>query len=198
MPPLLPREIRWNASVISSHRLRPSPQSDRVGISISVTRLPVGSLALRPAALPQRNLQPPVTRTLLPGARKVYGQLLSQDLNPIDMQPLRHTTSSVVESFGFFKNRTEIPRRFASRNDNQNPALGMTKSLLLFPSRAARQLGQSEAYRGDPTRCLACGEKDRDWENCHSGRAFGKVRVLLVIFVIGGGFSLNFTPVARW
>ena len=96
MPPLLPREIQWNASVISSHRLRPSPQSDRVGISISVTRLPVGSLALRPAALPQGNLQPPVTRTLLPGARKVYGQLLSRDFNPIDMQPLRHTTRTVL------------------------------------------------------------------------------------------------------
>ncbi len=33
----------------------------------------------------------PVTRTLLPGVRKVYGQLLlSWDLNPIDKQPLRH------------------------------------------------------------------------------------------------------------
>ena len=93
------------------------------------------------------------------------------------------------KSVGFFKNRTEIPRRFASRND---------KIFAFIPYAGGAQLGQSEAYRGDPTRCLACGEKDRDWENCHSGRAFGKVRVLLVIFVIGGGFSLNFTPVARW
>ena len=88
MPPLLPREIRWNASVLSFHRQRPSPSDHRVGISSKVTRLPVGSLSLRPATLPLGNLQPPIARTLLPGARKVYGQLLSRDLNPQDKQPL--------------------------------------------------------------------------------------------------------------
>ena len=30
-----------------------------------------------------------------------------------------------------------------------------------YPTLAVRQLGQSEAYRGDPTRCLACGAKNR-------------------------------------
>lgn len=88
MPPLLPREIRWNASVFPSHRQRPSPSDHRVGISSLVTRLPVGSLALRPATLPQGNSQPPIARTLLPGARKVYGQLLSRDLNPQEKQPI--------------------------------------------------------------------------------------------------------------
>ena len=88
MPPLLPREIRWNASVFPSHRQRPSPSDHRVGISSLVTRLPVGSLALRPATLPQGNSQPPIARTLLPGARKVYGQLLSRDLNPLEKQPV--------------------------------------------------------------------------------------------------------------
>jgi len=33
------------------------------------------------------NLQPRVTQTLLPGARKVYGQLLSRDFNPQEKQP---------------------------------------------------------------------------------------------------------------
>jgi hypothetical protein len=53
-----------------------------------LTRLPVGSLTLRPVASPLGNLQPPITRTLLPGARKVYGQLLSRDFNPQEKQPV--------------------------------------------------------------------------------------------------------------
>ena len=49
-------------------------------------RLPVGSLALRPATLPLGNLRLPIARTLLPDARKVPGQLLSWDLNPQEKQ----------------------------------------------------------------------------------------------------------------
>ena len=54
----------------------------------SVTRLRLGSLALRPAALPLGNLRPPITRTPPPGARKAYGQLLSRDFNPLDIPPI--------------------------------------------------------------------------------------------------------------
>ena len=54
----------------------------------SVTRLRLGSLALRPAALPLGNLRPPITRTPLPSAKKAYGQLLSRDFNPLDIPPI--------------------------------------------------------------------------------------------------------------
>jgi hypothetical protein len=87
MPPLLPRKNRRNASVLSFRRLRPSPLDHRVGFFKLVTRLLIGSLALRPATLPMENLQPPVTRTLLPGAKEVYGQLLLLDFNQPDLQP---------------------------------------------------------------------------------------------------------------
>jgi len=73
MPPLLPRKIHRNASVLNFRWLRPSPLDHRVGIFSIVTRLHVGSLSLRPATLPMGNLQPLVTQTLLPGAKEVYG-----------------------------------------------------------------------------------------------------------------------------
>ena len=38
--------------------------------------------------LPMGNLQPPVTRTLLPGTKEVYGQLLLLDFNQPELQPL--------------------------------------------------------------------------------------------------------------
>ena len=52
-----------------------------------MTRLHVGSLALRPAILPMGNLQPLVTQALLPGAKEVYGQLLLLDFNQQELQP---------------------------------------------------------------------------------------------------------------
>ena len=52
-----------------------------------MTRLHVGSLALRPAILPMGNLQPLVTQTLLPGAKEVYGQLPLLDFNQLELQP---------------------------------------------------------------------------------------------------------------
>src|SRR3972149_8979640 len=88
MPPLLPRESVDTTSVIPASIQRPSPSDQRVGSSICVTRLRLGSLALRPAALPLGNLRHPITRTPLPGAKKVYGQLLSRDFNPLDIPPI--------------------------------------------------------------------------------------------------------------
>ena len=88
MPPLLPRKTRWNALVIRFHRRRPSPTVHRVGIFDEFTRLRLGSLALRPAVLHHRNLRPPVTRTPLRDATKVYEQLLWRDLNPQVNQPV--------------------------------------------------------------------------------------------------------------
>ena len=88
MPPLPPRESIRTTSVIPARIQRPSPSDQRVGFSICVTRLRPGSLALRPAALPLRNLRHPITRTPLPGARKAYGQLLSRDFNPLDIPPI--------------------------------------------------------------------------------------------------------------
>ncbi len=96
MPPLLPRESIRATSVLSARIQRPSPWEHRVGDSIGVTRLHLGSLALRPAALPLGNLRPPITRTPLPGARKVYGQLLSRDFNPLDLPPITANTPDPV------------------------------------------------------------------------------------------------------
>jgi hypothetical protein len=88
MPPLLPRESMRATSVVPAHIQRPSPSDHRVGFSNSFTRLRLGSLALRPAALPLGNSRPPITRTPLPSAKKAYGQLLSRDFNPLDIPPI--------------------------------------------------------------------------------------------------------------
>ncbi len=56
--------------------------------TIQVTKLHIGSLALRPAISPLGNLQPLITQTLLPGTTKVYGQPLWRDFNPLDQSPM--------------------------------------------------------------------------------------------------------------
>ena len=66
------------------YRQRPSPFDHRVGNSKIVTRLHLGSLALRPAVLLLKNSQPLITQTLLSRTIKAYGQLLSRDFNPIE------------------------------------------------------------------------------------------------------------------
>ena len=52
-------------------------------LQFKLTRLHLGSLALRSAVLPIGNLQPLITQTLLPGAKEAYEQLLLRDFNPI-------------------------------------------------------------------------------------------------------------------
>ena len=52
-------------------------------LHFKLTRLHLGSLALRSAVLPIGNLQPLITQTLLPGAKEAYEQLLLRDFNPI-------------------------------------------------------------------------------------------------------------------
>src|SRR6266568_3450652 len=66
MPSLLPRKITLADSVVKAREQWPSPFDHRVGIFNQFTRLPIGSLALRPAALPIGNLRPSVTRAPLP------------------------------------------------------------------------------------------------------------------------------------
>ncbi len=56
--------------------------------SLLLHSLRVGSLSLRPAISPLGNLQPLITQSLLPGATKVYGQLLRRDFNPLDRSPV--------------------------------------------------------------------------------------------------------------
>ena len=61
------------------------PRSSTVSAPMSeMTRLPVGSLSLRPVSSSLGNLQPLITQTLLPGTTKAYGQLLRRDFNPLD------------------------------------------------------------------------------------------------------------------
>jgi len=55
------------------------------------TRLHLGSLSLRPAPLLCGNLRPLVTKTPLPHATEVYGQLLRRDFNPLDLLLLLRT-----------------------------------------------------------------------------------------------------------
>ena len=88
MPPVLPRKIRWDALVLPSHRQRPSPSDHRVGISTQVTRLPLGSLALRPAVLHPRNSRPSVTRAPLRSTTMAYEQIHRRDFNPQVNQPV--------------------------------------------------------------------------------------------------------------
>ena len=56
-----------------------------------VTRLPVGSLALRPATSPCGNLRPLIAQTPLPRATQSYGQFLGRDFNPQDKRLLLRT-----------------------------------------------------------------------------------------------------------
>ena len=149
MPPLLPREIRWNASVLSFHRQRPSPSDHRVGLSNQVTRLRLGSLALRPATLPLGNSQPPIARTLLPGARKVYGQLLSRDLNPQEKQPMT--------AYGQVSNHSwQVGHGFCAR---RSVGLVTTNARANQPPAETEPRKRRATLRSCPT--YRCREKDR-------------------------------------
>lgn len=63
--PATPEDPEGGCS-FESLRQRPSPSDHRVGISSSFTRLPLGSLALRPAALPMGNFNPGLLRRCFP------------------------------------------------------------------------------------------------------------------------------------
>ena len=67
-----------------------------------LTRLHIGSLALRPAISSLRNLQPLITQTLLLGTTKAYGQLLRRDFNPLDQSPMT--------AYGQFTYIQDVPR----------------------------------------------------------------------------------------
>ena len=99
MPSLLPRETPRATSVIPARVQRPSPFDHRVGISISFTRLLIGSLALRPALLRFGNSRPRVTTAPLPLATKAHGQLLGRDFNPLDALLLLRTVASCIIIF---------------------------------------------------------------------------------------------------
>ena len=70
---------------------RPSPSDHRVGFSNSFTRLPLGSLAFRPALLLFGNSRPGITPAPLPHATGVYGQFPGRDFNPLDLLLLLRT-----------------------------------------------------------------------------------------------------------
>ncbi len=91
MPTLLPREKTNATSVIQASVQRPSPSDHRVGFSIWLTRLRVGSLALRPAFLLFGNSRQWITPPPLPHATVAYGQLHGRDFNPLDLLLLLRT-----------------------------------------------------------------------------------------------------------
>ena len=108
MPSLLPRESTCAISVLTTHVQRPSPFDHRVGFSISFTRLPIGSLALRPAILLFRNSRPWIAPAPLPHATKAYGQLLGRDFNPLDTLLLLRTVNSSNVAFRNFLPHTSV------------------------------------------------------------------------------------------
>ena len=130
MPSLLPRETPRATSVIPARVQRPSPFDHRVGISISHTRLLIGSLALRPAILLLGNSRPRVTATPLPHANKAYGQLLVRDFNPLDALLLLRTVRSCV----LLQTSRQVPSHSLSRKGNRQD---LTPHLLRFPKRWA-------------------------------------------------------------
>ena len=73
--------IRFRSLKSSSTAFPLCPQGQH--LHFKLTRLHLGSLALRSAVLPLGNLQHLITQTLLPGAKEVYEQLLLRDFNPI-------------------------------------------------------------------------------------------------------------------
>jgi len=81
--PATPRDmmIRFRSLKSSSTAFPLCPQGQH--LHFKLTRLHLGSLALRSAVLPLGNLQHLITQTLLPGAKKVYEQFLLRDFNPI-------------------------------------------------------------------------------------------------------------------
>ena len=80
------------------YSLRPSPHDHRVGIPNTVTGLLVGSLSLRPVALPAENLRPLITQTPLSCATEVNRQFLGRDFNPLGRQRLLRTVKSALDS----------------------------------------------------------------------------------------------------
>jgi hypothetical protein len=84
--PLLPFSQRMSTGLPHLTRGSASPSV--------VTRLPVGSLALRPATSPCGNLRPLIAQTVLPRATQAYGQLLGRDFNPQDKRLLLRTVRS--------------------------------------------------------------------------------------------------------
>jgi hypothetical protein len=86
--PLLPFSQRVSTGLPHLTRGSASP--------VQVTRLPVGSLALRPATSPFGNLRPLIAQTPLPRATQAYGQLLGRDFNPQDKRLLLRTVTSFI------------------------------------------------------------------------------------------------------
>src|SRR5664279_358026 len=96
MPSLLPRKITQTGSVIRICDIGLPLVSRGSASPNRLTRLPVGSLALRPAALPMETYDPllPERRSLeLPGR---IGQFPGRDFNPLDIQLLLRTDTAHV------------------------------------------------------------------------------------------------------
>ena len=81
--PATPRNpmIRFRSLKSSTTAFPQCPKGQH--LHFKLTRLHIGSLALRSAVLPRENLQPLITQTLLPWTKEVYEQFLLRDFNPI-------------------------------------------------------------------------------------------------------------------
>ena len=86
-PGRLHEPLPFSTSVTSAFPICPLGRH----LHLSLTRLLLGSLSLRPAALPIGNLRPLIAQTPLPCATGVYGQFPGRDFNPLDKQLLLRT-----------------------------------------------------------------------------------------------------------
>ncbi len=124
------------------------PQGRR--LQPNITRLPLGSLALRPALLLGGNLRPLVTKTPLPHATESYGQLLGRDFNPLDLLLLlrtdrfnfTHAFGSPALGSGAKGDRFNFTHAFGS------PALGSSVIGNVPPNRAAAQGSAARGKQG--------------------------------------------------
>ena len=153
MPTLLPRESTCATSVIRAHVQRPSPADQRVGFSIKLTRLLIGSLAFRPAILPFGNSRPRVTTTPLPHATEAYGQLFGRDFNPPDLLLLLRTVS--VSYFERCETNNPAPLNYG---------FATTKKV-------AAQIRLEQAACRSGLRLVCCTFSDSPQGNCQSSAA---------------------------
>jgi len=141
--PLLPFSQRVSTGLPHLTRGSASP--------VQVTRLPVGSLALRPATSPFGNLRPLIAQTPLPRATQAYGQLLGRDFNPQDKRLLLRTVTSrllIIATFFLQLPAETTPRQSGNFEQPQNsfPECGpffATRSTISLP-----HLGHTRATSG--------------------------------------------------
>jgi hypothetical protein len=125
--PATPRVVAAT-SVISATTSGLPLQTRGSASPFSVTRLRPGSLALRPAALPLKNLRHPIAQTPLLSAKKAYGQLLSRDFNPLDIPPITANSLTPLIPTGLPGDHAHRPHRRSRRCAGADQPKGLSRA----------------------------------------------------------------------